>query len=541
MPFLDPYTASWTSREARHLLRRTTFGPSIQMVEKAVSQGLDQTVDELFTLLPVPEPPLKSIPDGTGGNQLDDPGAQYGETWVNAAPFPNVNPPMYRNRILRSRSKSLYSWTILQIWYSGISIQEKLALFWHNHFVVGDATIAHREFIYYSLLRSFATGNFKELTKEITNDTSMLIYLSGAENTVDAPNENYSRELLELFTLGKGALAGPGDYTTYTEEDVVTMAKVLTGWRVLPISNPDTLTAQFSSARHSPGDKQLSYRFNNSIIAEHGEQEYRDLIDVIFQQDECARFIMRKLYRWFVHHDISEDIETNIIEPLASLIRTSDYDIVPALKVLFKSEHFYQSTACMIKSPLDLMMSATRGLDIQPPTGNVEKEYDHAYHIYIMSADLEQALFYHPDVAGWKAWYQEPQFDKLWINNLMLPKRHEFCRLMVEGGLFSYNDVNYSITDLVPVLDIVKQIPEAPDPNSLITVLADMMFNYSITDTQIANLKDVLIPGLPDFEWTVEYSSYLSNPADQSLATSVENKLKSLFSVMVRMSEFQIM
>lgn len=541
MPFLDPYTASWTSREARHLLRRTTFGPSIQMVKKAVSKGLDQTVDELFTLLPVPDPPLKSIPDGTGGNQLDDPGALYGETWVNAAPFPNVNPPMYRNRILRSRSKSLYSWTILQIWYSGISIQEKLALFWHNHFVVGDATIAHREYIYYSLLRSFTTGNFRELTKEITIDTSMLYYLSGAENTVDAPNENYSRELLELFTLGKGALAGPGDYTTYTEEDVVTMAKVLTGWRVLPVSNPDTLTAQFSPIRHSPGDKQLSYRFNNSIIAENGEQEFRDLIDVIFQQDECARFIMRKLYRWFVDHDITEDIEANIIAPLASLIRNNNYEIAPALKVLFKSEHFYQSTACMIKSPLDLMMSATRGLEVIPPQGNVEKEYDHAYHIYIMSADLEQALFYHPDVAGWKAYYQEPQFDKLWINNLMLPKRHEFCRLMVEGGTFSYNDINYNITDLIPVLDIVNQIPEAPDPDSLITSLADMMFNYAITETQVASLKDILIPGLPDFEWTVEYASYLSDPSNQPLATSVENKLKSLFSVMVRMSEFQIM
>ncbi|MBK7342381.1 MAG: DUF1800 family protein [Saprospiraceae bacterium] len=260
--------------------------------------------------------------------------------------------------------------------------------------------------------------------------------------------------MLELFTLGKGALAGPGDYSTYTEEDVVTMAKVLTGWRVLPISNPDTLTAQFSPTRHSPGDKQLSYRFNNSIIAENGEQEFRDLIDVIFQQDECARFIMRKLYRWFVDHDITEDIEANIIEPLASLIRNNNYVIAPALKVLFKSEHFYQSTACMIKSPLDLMMSATRGLEVIPPQGNVEKEYDHAYHIYIMSADLEQALFYHPDVAGWKAYYQEPQFDKLWINNLMLPKRHEFCRLMVEGGTFSYNDVNYNITDLIPVLTL---------------------------------------------------------------------------------------
>lgn len=489
----------------------------------------------------MPSPPLKSIPDGTGNNQLNDPGAVYGETWVNADPFPNVNPPMLRNRILRSRSKSLYSWTILQMHYSDISIREKLSLFWHNHFVVADSTIAHREYLYYTLLRSFALGNYRELTKEITIDTSMLFYLSGAENTDDAPNENYSRELLELFTIGKGELAAPGDYTNFTENDVIEMAKVLTGWRVPQISNPDTLTAQFSANQHTQGDKQLSYRFNDLIISENGEQEFRDLIDVIFQQDECSRFIIRKLYRWFVHYEITEDIEINIIEPLAAILRDNDYEIAPALQVLLKSEHFFEATACMMKSPIDLIMSVSRGLGINPPQGEVEDEYDHAYHHYIMSADLEQALFSHPDVAGWKAYYQEPQFDKLWINNLLLPKRHEFSRLMVEGGTFSYNDVNYNVTSLVPVLNIVNNIPDAQDPNILINTLAETMFNYPITVNQANSLKDVLIPGLPDFEWTVEYSDYLSDPSNEALKESVKNKLKNLFSVMVRMSEFQIM
>ncbi len=541
MPYLDEYAGAWTTTQARHLLKRTTFGPSAQMVDTSVSLGLQGTIDTLFAPLPMPDPPLKSIPDGTGNNQLNDPGAMYGETWVNAVPFPNINPPMLRNRVLRSRSKSLYSWTVLQMHYSDISIREKLTLFWHNHFVVADGTIAHREYLYYTLLRRFATGNFKELTKEITIDTGMLFYLSGAENTNNAPNENYSRELLELFTVGKGDLAAPGDYTNFTEDDVIQMAKVLTGWRVPPVSNQNTLTAQFVNGNHTPGSKQLSHRFNNAVISENGDQEFRDLIDVIFQQDECSRFIMRKLYRWFVHYDISDDIEMNVIEPLAAILRNNNYEIAPALQVLMKSEHFYNATACMIKSPMDLMMSVTRGLGIQPPQGDLEDEYDHAYNHYIMSTDLEQALFYHPDVAGWKAYYQKPQFDKLWINNLLLPKRHEFCRLMVEGGIFSYNDVNYRVTSLVPVLEIVKNIPDANDPNVLVSSLAEIMFNYPITENQLTSLKDVLIPGLPDFEWTVEYLDYLSDPSNQALAESVENKLKSLFSVMVRMSEFQIM
>jgi uncharacterized protein (DUF1800 family) len=541
MPYLDVYSGNWTSAQARHLLRRTTFGPSIQMVANSVNLGLNGTIDALFAPLATPAPPLKSIPDGTGNNQLNDPGATYGQTWVNAAPFPNINPPMLRNRVLRSRSKSLYSWTVLQMHYSGLSIKEKMALFWHNHFVVADATIAHREYVYYSLLRNLALGNFKEITKQITIDTSMLIYLSGAENTNVAPNENYSRELLELFTIGKGPLVGPGDYTNYTEQDVVEMAKVLTGWQVPQLSSANPLTAQFSANRHTLGQKQLSHRFNNAIIAENGAQEYKDLIDVIFQQAECSRFIMRKLYRWFVNAEISNDVEANIIEPLAVILRNNNYDIAPALKILLKSEHFFQSTACMVKNPVDLMMSVTRGLGINPPQGNVENEYDHAYHIYIMSADLEQALFYHPNVAGWKAYYQEPQFYKLWINNLLLPKRHQFCKLMVEGGTFSYNNVNYNITKLVPVLEIVNNITYATNPNVLINKLAEIMFNYPITTAQVTSLKDILIPGLPDFEWTVEYSDYLSDPSNLALAESVKNKLKNLFSVMVRMSEFQIM
>lgn len=541
MPYLDQYNGAWNAKLARHLLKRTIFGPSIQMIETSINLGLNATIDTLFTNLPMPNPPLKSIPDGTGNNQLNDPEALYGETWVNGTPFPNINPPMLRNRVLRSRSKSLYSWTILQMHYSGISIREKLTLFWHNHFVVADAIIPHREYIYYTLLRRFALGNFKELTKSITIDTSMLLYLSGAENTNLAPNENYSRELLELFTIGKGESVGPGEYTNYTESDIVEMAKVLTGWGVSPVSNANTLTAQFTNNTHTKGNKHLSQRFNNAVIVENGQEEYKDLIDVIFKQEECSRFIMRKLYRWFVNDEITPEIETNIIIPLAKILRENNYEISPPLKVLLKSEHFFEATSCMIKSPIDLMMSATRGLGINPPLGVLENEYDHTYNIYIMSTDLEQSLFYHPNVAGWKAYYQEPQFDKLWINNLLLPKRHEFCRLMAEGGTFSYNDENYKINTLIPVLDIVSQITNATNPNILINKLAEIMFNYPITANQLTSLKDILIPGLPDFEWTVEYSRYLSNPTNQTMKESVEHKLKNLFSVMVRMSEFQIM
>lgn len=541
MALLDAYTGSWTHKEARHLLRRTTFGPTQDEVETATTLGLESTLTALFTITSLADKPVKTIPDGTGTNELNDPGALYGETWVNAAPFPNVNPPMLRNRVLRARSKSMYSWASLQMHRSSISLVEKMTLFWHNHFVVGNGTIAHREYNYFTLLRSHALGNFKQLTKDITVDTSMLIYLSGTENTDAAPNENYSRELLELFTIGKGPLAGPGDYTHYTEQDVEVMARVLTGWNVTQISDPDTLTAQFSNNRHTKGTKTLSARFSNAQIAENGADEYKDLIDVIFLQDECAKFIVRKLYRWFVNYDIDTNIESNVITPLATILRNNNYEIAVPLKVLLKSEHFFNSTACMIKSPIDLIYSASRGLSVSPSQTDIAKEYDYAYNLYIMAADMDQAMFAHPNVAGWKAYYQEPQYYKTWINNLLLPKRHTFCQLMIEGGNFTYNDERYTVTDLVPVLDIAESITDSTDPNTLIQELGNRMFNYPISTSQITSLKEVLIGGLPDFEWTVEFGGYLSDKNNMALKTSAEKKLKALLTSMVRMSEFQIM
>ncbi len=513
------------------------------MVNNAVSMGLAGTLDALFATLPTPTPPVKYLFDGNGAGALNDPGASYGATWVYSEPYPNNVDANTRNKILAARSSSLYAWTFLQMHNTGISLQEKMALFWHNHFVVADTTIPHREYLYYKLIRNRSLGNFKTLTEEITVDTSMLLYLSGSSNTNSAPNENYSRELLELFAIGKGPIAGAGDYTNYTEEDVVTMAKVLTGWRVSGVTNPNTLTATFNQNLHTSGSKTLSYRFNNQVIAQNGAQEYKDLIDVIFQQQECSRFIMRKLYRWFVASDITPAIETNVIEPLAETIRDNNYEIAPALMVLFASQHFFEMVACMIKSPVDLIMSVTRGLEIMPPvpSSGVKYQYEHAYNFYVMCSDMDQALFHHPNVAGWRAYYQAPLFYKQWINNFHLPKRHEYCRLMVEGGITRINNQDYIISSLVPVLQIVNNISNANDPNILIEKLAKMLFNYPITSNQLDSLKDILIPGLPDFEWTVEYVSYQNDPTNAALQQSVENKLRNLFSVMVRMSEFQIM
>ena len=222
MPYLNTFSGNFTAKEARHLLKRTSFGVTESMVSEALNLGLTETLEKLFSSPSLTDPPLKYLTE----DDLLDPDAKYGETWVNGKAIPVIEDKTLRNKVINRRGRSLYSWSYLQMQNAGMSISEKLTLFWHNHFVSVSFN-PHLEYYYMNLLRTHSLGNFKELTKQITTDPNMLRYLSGSQNTDMAPNENYSRELLELFTIGKGDVVGIGDYTNYTEDDVLQMAKVL--------------------------------------------------------------------------------------------------------------------------------------------------------------------------------------------------------------------------------------------------------------------------------------------------------------------------
>ena len=540
MAYLDEYLGTWTEQAARHLLRRTTFAPTHDTISEALDIGLNATVDKLFTPSPTPELPLKYIPDGIGKDELDDPEVHYGETWVNAAVYPVDVTPKVRNQILRYRSSSLYAWMIKQMYKETISITEKMVLFWHNHFV-SESQIGHKEYVYQEVLRKHCLGNFKQLTKDITIDTNMLQYLSGYKNTNKAPNENYSREVLELFTVGKGDLVAPGDYTNYTENDIIEMAKVLTGWTIKSITLEDSLTSVFNNNRHTKGSKQLSHRFNNAVIQENGEDEYIDLIDVIFQNDECSRYISRQLYIWFVNHEINADIEENIIEPMSQIIRENNYEIAPAVKTLIKSEHFMNSTACIIKSPIDLILSELKGLGLKIETSSIKEEYDTYLVIYQMFADLEQSIMHHPNVAGWKAYYQTPGYDKIWLNTLLLPKRHHFCKIIMEGGRLNFS--NYSVT-IPPLVNVIELSSKATNPsvvNDLIDDMVEMLFNYPISSIQKEKLKDIFLDGFTEKDWTDIWNEFVADYTNPVLQQNVDKHLRLLLSAMVQMSEFQVM
>ncbi len=525
---LAPYTGPFGFEQAAHLLRRTTFGATYQQVKDVANNGLDTAIDLIFEPKPEPEPPLNP-------NFVDDPGAAVGETWINSINDQTVD------GLTGYRNQSLRSWTLDLMRTEGLNIREKMVLFWHNHFPTAD--IQDPRFVYYysKLLRQHALGNFREFTKAMTLDPSMLRYLNGNQNTAASPNENYARELLELFTIGKGPLVGPSDYTNYTEQDVVEMAKVLTGWvdRGFNTQNAaQAITAQYINNRHNTTTKQLSYRFNDVQIPNMGDQEYAHLIDIIFSKDECARFICRKFYRWFVYYDIPQQVEDEVIAPMAQIMVDNDYEIRPALEALLRSEHFFDilNVGPMIKNPVDFTMGVFKIFDVDFTAANLEQHYRVLWQTFRTTLTTMQMPYYDPpSVAGWKAYYQEPVFYRHWISAVTLPARQQYTSRMLTTGITAVGfAARINVLNFVATLDT----PEIAD--ELINELVKILFPQPITQFQHDFLKGILLPGLPDYEWNVEYSDYVNNPNDPNLAAAVRTKLTNLLSAMMSMPEFYL-
>lgn len=519
---LAPYAGPWTVREAGHLLRRTTFGPTMAQLHDAVADGLSATLGALFAPTPPPPPPVYY-------NYNNDPGAANGETWV-GVPAP-VPAPV---GLAGARRRSLTAWQIGLMMNGGVSIHEKMVLFWHNHFVVSNINNALFGYQYFDILRRHALGDFRAMVEEMTIAPAMLVYLNGNENTRQAPNENYARELLELFTVGRGDVAAPGDYTHYTEDDVVAMAKALTGW--VARANPDgTVNGLYVNNRHDTGSKQLSHRFGHAVIENAGDQEYKIVVDHILQQDEVARFLSRQLHIWFIGANIDPIVEANVIEPMAQILRDNDYRIQPALEALLGSEYFFLADhqGCMISHPLDYLFRIVNTFQMGS-NADLLQQYRFWDRIYQRAGEQEMLIMGLPSVAGWNAFYQSPQYYEFWINAVTLVKRQEAAAEFMNG--FLVGGARWQ----VDLLDVIAQIPDNTDPNALLQGIATRLLPEPFSEAQVTFLKEVLIPGLPDYEWGIEYGEYLQNPTDVALRNAILTKLQSLFGTIVKMPEFYL-
>lgn len=525
---MTPYTGQWTKAEAGHLLRRTTFGATNQEILDAVSNGMAATVTSLLQIPSIGDP-LAYHPDETIVAQ--------GQTWITAV-YPTD--PVQAQSVDTARQLSLGGWLMERLNSETLTIAEKICLFWHNHFSATPSADMRATYDYHMLLRSHALGDFKQMVKDVTINPNMLIFLNGGTNNVFSPNENYARELLELFTIGKGPQIGPGDYTNYTELDVAEAAKILTGYYVtgLRSDSQTTVDAVYDTLLHDHTTKTLSSKFGGAVISPNGANEYSDFIDVIFQQDEVAHHICRKLYRYFVNYDLTTAVESTVIDEMANTLITNNYQILPVLTELFQSEHFYDISVrgALIKGPMDVLYSMLNQCDSAPNFG-LATDYEMLLNIYWFGDALGQAYATPPSVAGWPAYYQEPSYTKLWVNATHIKTRFDAGLWMTLGTGIPVNGDFWKIDGL----HFVDNLSDPYDAPTVIQDITDLFCPKGLTATQQLTLKLILTNGLPDFEWTVQYDDYQNNIGNPTYEDPVRQRIELVLSQVFQMPEFQTM
>lgn len=522
---LEPYQGAWTRAEAAHLLRRTMFGHGKADLDKAISLGLSGTVNALLDVpLAPPDPPLV-----TSATETTIP---VGSTWVDQ---PYIGERAYE------RSRNLQAWWMGLLLHQNLSIREKMTLFWQNHFATEWRVVDDPHHLYRHLakLRANCLGGFRTLVREVTLDPAMLRYLNGNTNTKSSPNENYGRELQELFTIGKGPEIAPGNYTNYTEDDVKAAARVLTGWHDVR----DNATAEFRPNLHDASDKVFSKAYGTAVVrgrsGADGALEVDDLIDLILSKNETALHLCRKLYRYFVYYVIGQDVERNVIAPLAQLLVDSGWSIKPVVDRLLRSAHFYDlaNRGCCIKTPLDLVVGSLHLFgSTLPGSSDLALRYQVWLALQDQSASMQQELLSPPNVAGWPAFYQEPVYYEAWISSDTLPRRVQFTdRCMGAKG--------YQIGTWYLLADVVAMASTVSDPADLavlVSELAEFVLPVPITEKQKTYLQGILLGGSPDYEWNKNWIAYRAAPSDATKRSVVESRLRSLLKAMAAMAEFQL-
>ena len=521
---LTPYSGTWTKVQAAHLLRRTLFGPTFAQIQQAVADGMDTTVAQLLTL-PATNPPLTVDPGDTI--------SAVGTTWVNSV-YPAGNEAAVNN----IRQYSLASWMMQRINQPTVSIQEKMCLFWCNHFGVTGTFDARAIYNLHELYRTNCLGNFKQLVKDVTIDPNMLMFLNGATNNQFDPNENFSRELLELFTVGKGPQVGPGDYSNYTEGDIAEGAKVLTGWTVdgllsTTVSSP---VANYYPILHDATNKQLSAYFGNAVITNADNLEYSNYIEVIFQQPGMAKYICRKLYRWFVNYDLTPTVESTVIADMAATLEGNNFDILPVMEELLKSEHFYDVAmlGTIIKNPLEHMFSILNSTHSMP-NYSLSTNYEIYLNVYSFVQTLGLSYFQPPSVGGWTAYYQSPAFSRMWANSSFIKLRFDtstyftvYTGIVVGGNALKVNSLDF--------------LNGLSDPTDAVQVIDDMVVVFcpkGLSAAQKLVLKSILTNGQPDFEWTIQYNAYIADPTNPTVYVPVRTRVEYVLYRLFQMPEFQ--
>ncbi|WP_019987988.1 DUF1800 domain-containing protein [Rudanella lutea] len=513
MPWLSTYTQSLTRTQAAHLLRRATFGPTAAQLRQFTGLKPAAAVALLLADQPTPTPPIDTT---TGKTFVDLP---------------------FNNDLQTAHQTALKNWWLGLMINEGASAREKLTLFWQNHFVSTYATVSDARYLYRQLvlIRQYAMGNFRQFVIDMTKDPAMLRYLNGNVNVANKPNENYGRELQELFTIGLGG--------QYTEDDVKAATRVLTGWADTGFRSTTSadITVAFRSNQHDTGNKQFSAAYGNYVVKGRtgntaGDEELADMVDMILRQPETARFLVRKLYRFFVCTEITPAVETNVIEPLAKIYRDNKYELKPVLTTLFTSDHFYDESVrgAIIRSPLELLVGQFRFAGLKTPEHGTTAFNQLGDYLRTRAREQQMDVYEQPTVFGYPPYY-DTGLDRIWISANTLALRSLFTDQFIRGQI-RYNNVTYGLDSV----EVVRALSNPGDPVQMMDELTDLVFAVPLAQSQKDFLIDqVLVPGLPRYEWPAEWNDYAQSPTNAK-RMSVKIKLDNLFLFMYRMAEFQM-
>jgi uncharacterized protein (DUF1800 family) len=385
---LQPHAGRLGERGAAHLLRRAGFGGTPDQVRRYGAMTARDAVASLLTL-----PPASSI---TPPQELGDAGQP-----VAMATDPQQQSMLdleARRRAKRREGRDAIA--ALQLWWlnrmltTPAPLQEKMTLYFHGHFT-SRATPMYPWITYNqnALFRRYALGNLRDLVLDVSKDGAMLAYLNGAQNVAAHPNENYARELMELFTLG---------VDNYSERDVRESARAWTGWRL----NRRTDTVSFDAALHDSGVK--------TFLGRTGNFTGDDIVGIISAQPQCARFFAASLLNWFVYNDP----EPQLVDHIAALLRRHDFELTPVLATILASNLFYSARAyrALVKSPVEFVVGTYAALGLP--------EIDELALAAL--AQMGQRLFYPPNVAGWPG-------GKNWLTSGTMIARQNFLTQLLDS------------------------------------------------------------------------------------------------------------
>jgi uncharacterized protein (DUF1800 family) len=368
-------------KKLQHLLARAAFGVTPSLLKRFRGKDLSIVVDELLKdaeviqdLLYLPEPPTND--DG------------------------EVRPLKMVSLFLKSQKEKEelnFAW-IDRMSVAKAQLREKMILFWHNHFAT-SGNFAYLLQVQHNTLRKHALGNFRDMLHAISQDPAMILWLNNQQNRKDAPNENFAREVMELFTLGEG--------NGYKENDIKNAARAFTGWGV----NKEGKFV-FREKTHDFDEKE--------VFGKKGNFNGEDIINMLLEKPQLSEYICRKIYKSFVNSEVDEER----VQELAARFRSNNYDISDLVKTIFVSDWFYddKNIGCIIISPVELIVRFKKLCKLE-----IEDE-----QMTALQQVLGQTLFLPPNVAGWKG-------GRGWIDASSLAQRLHMPKAMLDAGTARLN------------------------------------------------------------------------------------------------------